>query len=94
MGRRRATRRSTIQKLRRVDAIKPKAFEEYKDALASRGDLDKMLRIYHERHIEPLVEFLNWHMAPWYKRLWWAMQDRWDGWRQAEPDKVSEQAPT
>ena len=99
MGRRRASRRSGIQKLRRIDLDRAKGMKAFEDGLASRGDIQDGLKIYHELYIEPLMEFLNIRLSPWYKRIWWWAQDLWDSWRSdnmteqdklTEPDKVSD----
>lgn len=77
MGRRRATRRSSMQRLKRVSHDYKKGLEGFKDGLASRDDIEKMLIVYHEQYVAPLVDFLNWRLAHWYERLWWWMQDTW-----------------
>lgn len=70
-----------MQRLQRVSKDYERGLEGFRDGLASRGDMEEALRVYHEKHVEPLVDFLNWRLAPWWERAWWAVQDRWSAWR-------------
>lgn len=77
MGRHRATRRNGLQQAKRFTKERAKDQAEFNSRLLSRGELEIAFQAYHEKYIEPLVDFLNWRLSPWYKRAWWALQDSW-----------------
>ena len=75
MGRRRASRRSTLQRIHRIKHDREKGLETFKEGLASRQDIEEALRIYHDKHVDPLYEFLNYQLSPWWKRAWWRTKE-------------------
>ena len=94
MGRRRASRRNGIQRLRHIAKERERGLEAWKEGLASRGDIEAALEVYHEKYAVPVLDFLNWRLAPWYKRVWWWCADQWTGWKSksakmSESDKLS-----
>ena len=76
MGRRRAHKKSGMSHLRGVKNLRKKDEEKFRTTLMTGEEVDRMFSTFHQIHIEPLWDVLNYMAEPWYKRLWWNLK-RW-----------------
>lgn len=67
-------RRASGRKWTRGKPKKPESFEDFSAGLPTRADVLKLMEAYHEREIKPWVEYT---VAPWWKKLWWEIRDAW-----------------